>query len=44
VAIHYLAKAINPIAWRDYVKGHAGGMSTWFSYYRGGMKKVWLDR
>jgi peptide/nickel transport system substrate-binding protein len=44
LAIHYLSKAINPIAWRDYVKGHSGGMSTWFSYYHGGMKKVWLDK
>jgi peptide/nickel transport system substrate-binding protein len=44
LAIYYVAKAINPIAWRDYVKGHGGGMSTWFSYHRGGMKKVWLDK
>jgi len=39
-----LSKAINPIAWRDYVKANTGGMSTWFGYYHGGMKKVSLDR
>jgi peptide/nickel transport system substrate-binding protein len=42
--ILYLAKSIIPIAYRDYLKGHEAGMSTWFSYYRGGMKKVWLDK
>ena len=42
--ILYVGKAINPIGWRDYVKGHEGGMSTWFNYYHGGMKKVWLDK
>ncbi len=42
--ILYVAKAINPIGWRDYVKGHEGGLSTWFGYYHGGMKKVWLDK
>jgi peptide/nickel transport system substrate-binding protein len=44
LAIYYVAKAINPIAWRDYVKGHGGAMSTWFGYHHGGMKKVWLDK
>jgi peptide/nickel transport system substrate-binding protein len=42
--ILYVGKAINPIGWRDYVKGHEGGMSTWFGYYHGGMKRVWLDK
>jgi hypothetical protein len=42
--ILYVGKAINPIGWRDYVKGHEGGLSTWFGYYHGGMKKVWLDK
>jgi len=42
--ILYLAKSIIPIAYRDYLKGHEAGMSTWFSYYHGGMKKVWLDK
>jgi len=42
--ILYLAKSIIPIAYRDYVKGHGGGASTWFGYYGGGMKMVWLDK
>jgi ABC-type transport system substrate-binding protein len=44
LAILYLSKSIIPIAYRDYVKGHGAGMSTWFGYYRGGLKKVWLDK
>jgi peptide/nickel transport system substrate-binding protein len=44
LAILYISKSIQPIAYRDYVKGHGAGMSTWFSYYRGGLKKVWLDK
>jgi peptide/nickel transport system substrate-binding protein len=40
----YLAKPINPMAWRDYLKGHEGGASTWFGYSGGGMKYVWLDK
>jgi hypothetical protein len=44
LAILYAAKTIIPIAYRDYVKGHGAGMATWFGYYRGGMKKVWLDK
>lgn len=39
-----LVKPILPIAWRDYVKGHGGGCSSWFIYYGGGMKYVWLDK
>jgi len=42
--IFYLAKSIIAISYRDYVKGHGGGASTWFGYYGGGMKKVWLDQ
>ncbi|MBM4332760.1 MAG: hypothetical protein FJ117_16365 [Deltaproteobacteria bacterium] len=42
--ILYLAKPINPIAYRDYVKGVEAGAATWFGYYGGGMKKVWLDK
>jgi len=42
--ILYLYKSIIPVAFRDYVKGHEVGASTWFGYYRGGMKKVWLDK
>ncbi len=44
LAILYISKSIQPIAYRDYVKGHGAGMSTWFGYYRGGLKKVWLDK
>ncbi len=44
LAILYAAKTIIPIAYRDYVKGHGAGMATWFGYYQGGMKKVWLDK
>jgi peptide/nickel transport system substrate-binding protein len=40
----YLAKSVIPCAHRDYVKGHEFGMGTWFGYYGGGLKKVWLDR
>ncbi|MBI5969375.1 MAG: hypothetical protein HY882_16145, partial [Deltaproteobacteria bacterium] len=40
----YLAKSIIPIAYRDYVKGHGAGASTWFGYYGGAMKMVWLDK
>jgi peptide/nickel transport system substrate-binding protein len=42
--IYYVAKTIIAISYRDYVKGHDGGASTWFGYYGGGMRKVWLDR
>jgi peptide/nickel transport system substrate-binding protein len=42
--IYYVAKTIIAISYRDYVKGHDGGASTWFGYYGDGMKKVWLDR
>ncbi len=42
--IYYLAKSIICIAYRDYVKGHEGGASTWFGYYGGGMRYVWLDK
>jgi len=42
--IHYLAKTIICICYRDFVKGHEGGASTWFGYYGGGMKMVWLDK
>ncbi len=44
LAILYISKSIQPIAYRDYVRGHGAGMSTWFGYYRGGLKKVWLDK
>jgi len=42
--ILYTAKSIIPIAYWNYVKGHEAGMSTWFCYYHGGMKKVWMDK
>ncbi len=42
--ILYLAKTVIPIAHWDYVKGHEFGASTWFGYYGGGIKKVWLDK
>ena len=42
--ILYFAKSIISIAYRDYVKGHDAGASTWFGYYGGGLKKVWLDK
>jgi hypothetical protein len=42
--ILYLAKSIIPLAYRDYVKGHGAGMATWYGYYKGGMKMVWLDK
>ena len=42
--IFYFAKSIISIAYRDYLKGHDAGASTWFGYYGGGMKKVWLDK
>jgi peptide/nickel transport system substrate-binding protein len=44
LAILYTAKSIIPTAHRDYVRGHEFGMSTWFGYYRGGIKKVWMDK
>jgi peptide/nickel transport system substrate-binding protein len=44
LAILYTAKSIIPIAYHNYVKGHEGGMSTWFCYYHGGMKMVWMDK
>jgi ABC-type transport system substrate-binding protein len=44
LAILYTAKSIIPIAYWNYVKGHEAGMSTWFCYYQGGMKKVWMDK
>jgi len=42
--IYYISKTIISISYRDYVKGHEAGASTWFGYYGGGMRKVWLDR
>lgn len=42
--ILFLYKSIIPVAFRDYLKGHDVGASTWFGYYGGGMKKVWLDK
>ena len=42
--ILYISKPINAVAYRDYVKGNELGAGTWFGYYGGGMKKVWLDR
>ena len=42
--ILYYAKMVIAIAYRDYVKGHGGGAATWFAYYGGGMKMVWLDK
>jgi peptide/nickel transport system substrate-binding protein len=44
LAILYASKTIIPTAHRDYFKGHGFGMATWFGYYRGGMKKAWLDK
>ncbi len=40
----YLLKPSIPLAIRDYVKGHDFGGATWFGYYGGGLKKVWLDK
>jgi len=40
----YLTKAIIPLVIGDYVKGFEGGAATWFAYYGGGMKNVWLDK
>ncbi len=42
--ILYLAKPINPSAWRDNLQGYAGGASTWLVYYGGGMKYAWFDK
>ena len=42
--LHYLAKSNIPLVFRDYVKGLKGESSTWFGYYREGLKKVWLDK
>jgi len=42
--ILYLCKTIIPLATRDFVMGHEFGCSTWFGYYHGGIKKVWLDK
>jgi peptide/nickel transport system substrate-binding protein len=44
VPILYLTKTIIAIAYRDSVKGHEAGAATWFGYYGGGMKKVWLEK
>jgi peptide/nickel transport system substrate-binding protein len=44
LAILYVSKSIQPVAYRDYVKGYGAGMSTWFAYYQGGLKKTWLDK
>jgi len=44
VPIFYVNKPVISICHRDYVKGHEFGASTWFGYYGGGMKKVWLDK
>ncbi len=40
----YLTKGILPLVIRDYVRNFEGGAATWFAYYGGGMKKVWLDK
>jgi peptide/nickel transport system substrate-binding protein len=42
--ILYVAKSIIPVAYQQYVKGHEAGMATWFGYYQGGIKCVWLDK
>jgi hypothetical protein len=42
--ILYILKPSIPIAIRDYVKGHEFGAATWFGYYGGGLKKVWIDK
>ena len=42
--ILYLAKSVIPVAYRDYLKGHEVGASTWFGYYGGGLARVWLDK
>jgi peptide/nickel transport system substrate-binding protein len=44
VPILYLTKTIIAIAYRDSLKGHEAGAATWFGYYGGGMKKVWLEK
>jgi peptide/nickel transport system substrate-binding protein len=40
----YLCQMTVTIGLRDYVKGHEFGMATYFGYYKGGIKKVWLDK
>ena len=42
--IFYISKSVIPVAARDYVKGHEFGCGTWFGYYGGGLKMVWLDK
>jgi len=42
--LFYILKPSIPIAIRDYVKGHEFGAATWFGYYGGGFKKVWIDK
>jgi peptide/nickel transport system substrate-binding protein len=42
--ILYLAKSVIPVAYRDYVKDFEAGAGTWFGYYGGGMRRVWLDK
>jgi peptide/nickel transport system substrate-binding protein len=42
--ILYLTKSVIPVAYRDYLKGHDVGASTWFGYYGGGLSRVWLDK
>jgi ABC-type transport system substrate-binding protein len=42
--ILYLLKSVIPVAYRDYVKGHEVGASTWFGYFGGGFSRVWLDK
>jgi hypothetical protein len=44
VPILYVSKTIIPVAYRDFLKGFEAGAATWFGYYGGGMKKVWLDK
>lgn len=44
VPILYLSKTIIPVAYRDFLKGFGAGAATWFGYYGGGMKNVWLDK
>jgi peptide/nickel transport system substrate-binding protein len=44
IPVLYLCQMTVTIGIRDYVKGHEFGMATYFGYYKGGIKKVWLDK
>ena len=44
VPILYLSKTIIAVAYREFLKGFGAGAATWFGYYGGGMKKVWLEK